>query len=435
MSPTDPSVIFALATAPGGAISVMRASGPGSAEILQTLAGTLPAPRRASLRPLKHGGEVLDEALVLWFPGPSSYTGEDSFELHLHGSPAIIEAVAEALRALGACPAEAGAFTRRAVQAGRMDLLQAEAIADLVEAETQAQRRQALRQADGALSALYDGWAGRLKQILAQQEALIDFPDEELPPEVENQLMQNMLGLQVEIAEHLQDRRGEATREGLHVVIAGAPNAGKSSLLNALSGTDAAIVTAHAGTTRDAISLDWTFEGLRLRLTDTAGLRKTENEIEAEGIRRARTHVSQADLVLHLLAPGEEATPSLTPEALRVRTKTDLAPLPAPSAALTGSLIGINTVTPDGLAPLLAALRTRLQPLLAQREAPPLTRARHRAGLEETQHALTRALKADWPELRGEELRQAMRALGRLTGKVDVEALLDTIFSSFCIGK
>ncbi|GBR53743.1 tRNA modification GTPase TrmE [Neokomagataea thailandica NBRC 106555] len=424
----DSDVIFALATGAGrGAIAVMRASGTGSARVLASLCGVLPEPRRASLRRLRHDGEVLDEAVVLWFPGPRSYTGEDGFELHLHAGPAIIAGVADALTAFGARPAEPGEFTRRSVQNGRMDLLQAEAISDLIEAETESQRKQALRQADGALSKLYDGWAERLRIVVAHQEALIDFPDEDLPDSVEAELLANIWNLQAEMGEHLQDHRGELMRAGITVVIAGAPNVGKSSLLNALSGMDAAIVTHRAGTTRDAIALDWVLDGVKLRLIDTAGLRETDDEIEAEGIRRALFHVKQADIVLHLSGPGD--VPEILNEAeVSVRTKIDVAPAPE-------NMLGISTHTGAGLSALRAALSERVRALTAGAAAPPLTRARHRAGIQEAAHYLERALGADWPELRGEELRLALRSLGRLTGHVDVESLLDAIFGQFCIGK
>lgn len=420
--------IFALATgAVQGAIAVMRVSGPESGALLKALCGTLPKARYASLRAIRYEGDVLDHALILWLPGPRSYTGEDSFELHLHAGQAIIEAVAQALVSMGARPAEPGEFTRRAVQAGRLDLLQAEAIADLIEAETQAQRHQALKQADGALSQVYTGWAERLRQVLAHQEALIDFPDEELPPEVEQSLIDECQSLGSEMQAHLSDERGEITREGLKIVLAGAPNVGKSSLLNALSGQDAAIVTQKAGTTRDAISVDWMIEGIRVRLVDTAGLRETDDEIEAEGIRRTMLHVKEADLVFHLVGPGED-TALLKEGEITLRTKTDLSP------ALEGEL-GVHTLNEEGLLPLKTWLKTYLASIMARHATPPLTRARHRAGLQQAQEHLTNALAAPWPEMRGEELRLAMQALGRLTGHVDVEALLDTIFGQFCIGK
>lgn len=424
----DSDVIFALATGAGrGAIAVMRASGSGSDRVLSALAGGLPEARRASLRRLKHDGDVLDEAVVLRFPGPGSYTGEDGFELHLHAGPAIVARVADALTALGARPAEPGEFTRRAVQNGRMDLLQAEAISDLVEAETESQRRQALRQADGALSQLYDGWAERLRIVVAHQEALIDFPDEDLPESVEEGLLNTINALHTEMSAHLQDNRGELMRAGITVVIAGAPNVGKSSLLNVLSGMDAAIVTHRAGTTRDAIALDWILDGVKLRLVDTAGLRETDDEIEAEGIRRALFHVKQADIVLHLSGPEDDAE-ALSADEIAVRTKIDIAPAP-------DGMLGISTKTAAGLSTLRTVLSERVAALTAGAAAPPLTRARHRAGIQEAAQYLARALGADWPELRGEELRLALRSLGRLTGHVDVESLLDAIFGQFCIGK
>ena len=424
-----PQVIFALATGPSrAAIAIMRASGPGSDTILRALCnGHLPEPRRASLRTLRHNAEVLDHAVALWLPGPNSYTGEDGFELHLHAGPAIIARVADTLTDLGARPAEPGEFTRRAVQKGRLDLLQAEAIADLVDSETESQRKQALRQADGALSRLYDDWAQRLRLVLAHQEALIDFPDEDLPQDVENGLVEELSALHTEMSAHLQDNRGELLRQGLTVVIAGSPNVGKSSLLNALSGTDAAIVTHRAGTTRDAIALDWILDGVRLRLIDTAGLRETEDEIEAEGIRRALFHVKQADIVLHLIGP-DESFETLSGQEIPIRTKIDIAPAPS-------GMLGISTQSGEGLDALRQVLSERVSELMAGSAAPPLTRARHRAGIQEAANHLDRARTATWPELRGEELRLSMLALGRLTGRVDVESLLDAIFGQFCIGK
>lgn len=419
-------VIFAVATGMGrAAIAVMRVSGEGCGTILRALCGMLPEARRASFRPIRYRNEILDEAVVLWLPGPRSYSGEDSFELHLHAGPAIIEGVSLALTELGARPAEPGEFTRRAVQAGRLDLLQAEAVADLVEAESAAQRRQALSQADGALSRLYQEWAERLRRLLAQQEALIDFPDETLPDAVEAALEAERAALQAEMALHLADQRGELVRRGITVVIAGAPNAGKSSLLNALAGYDAAIVTQRAGTTRDAIAVDWILDGIKLRLIDTAGLRETEDEIEAEGIRRAMFHVKQADLVVHLYA--DERPAPLLPDAIIVRNKTDLAPAPE-------DVLGISATTGAGLDTLRDLLRERIRTLMSGAGVP-LTRARHRAGIQEAAQHLALASEAEWAELRGEELRLAMRALGRLTGQVDVESLLDVVFGQFCIGK
>lgn len=420
-------VIFALATGTGrAAIAIMRASGSGAQEVLAGLCrGRLPAPRHASLRAIHHDGDHLDDAMVLWLPGPRSYTGEDGFELYLHAGPAVIDRVAMALTALGARPAEPGEFTRRAVQAGRLDLLQAEAIADLVEAESQSQRQQALAQADGALSRVYEGWSARLKTLLAHQEALIDFPDEDLPEAVELSLARTLDTLRDDLRGHLSDRRGEIVRRGLTVVIAGAPNVGKSSLLNYLAGYDAAIVTHRAGTTRDVIAIDWLFHGVRLRLVDTAGLRETDDEIEAEGIKRALFHVEHADLVVHVMT-GEAEAP-LRPDALIVSNKIDLHP-PAEGT------LGLSVRTGEGMVDFETALAVRITALTSGVGAP-LTRARHRSGIEEALLYLDQARGAEWSELRGEALRLAMRALGRLTGQVDVDSLLDVIFGQFCIGK
>lgn len=284
--------IFALATGTGrAAIAIIRISGPGCGALLEAICRrALPEPRRATLRSLWRAEDLLDRALVLWFPAPHSYTGEDGAELHLHAGPAVIDAVAEALVSLGAYPAEPGEFTRRAFSNGRLDLLEAEGIADLVEAETQAQRRQALRQTEGALSTLYDGWAQRLRLILAQQEALIDFPDEDLPAEVEDVLLRELADLGLELRAHLAaGGPGERLRRGLVFAVIGEPNVGKSSLVNALAQRDAAIVSARAGTTRDALEIRVVLGDVPVTLVDTAGLRETVDEVEAEGVRRARS--------------------------------------------------------------------------------------------------------------------------------------------------
>ena len=293
--------IFAIASGAGrAAIAVMRISGPDSAALLRALAGGVPVARRASLRHLRDAaGQVLDQALVLWLPAPASYTGEDSAELHLHGGRAVIEGVADALVALGARPAEPGEFTRRAFLNGRMDLIEAEAIGDLVEAETSAQRAQALRQLEGALGGVYRDWAERLRVLLAQQEALIDFPDEDLPVETEALALAALAALTREIGAHLDDgRRGERLREGLVFAITGPPNVGKSSLVNALAERDVAIVSATPGTTRDALEARVVLAGVPVTLVDTAGLRETADAIEAEGVRRALARAAAADLVI-----------------------------------------------------------------------------------------------------------------------------------------
>jgi tRNA modification GTPase len=431
------ATIFAQASGAGrAAVAVLRLSGPGTGAILDALCGERPPARRAALRRLRGGtGEELDQAIVLWFPGPRSYTGEDSAELQLHGGPAVIAGVAEALVALGARPAEAGEFTRRAVLNGRMDLLAAEGIADLVEAETEAQRRQALRQMEGELSTLYAGWADRLRTALAFQEALIDFPDEDLPPEVEAQLTASLHALRMEIGAHLDDnRRGERLREGLVFAVTGAPNVGKSSLVNALAERDVAIVSPIAGTTRDALEVRIVLGGVPVTLIDTAGLRETDDPVEAEGVRRARARAAAADLILALAETGGAGQADAADAAssgarvLRVVTKSDLHPAPADSLA-------ISARTGAGMAALRDRLAAEATRLTQAAGPPPLTRARHRAALTTAAAALDAALLAPLPELRGEELRLALREIGRITGAVDVEAILDTVFSRFCIGK
>ena len=426
---TSERTIFAVATGAGrAAIAVIRVSGPGCGPILDRLCrGRRPAPRQAVLREL-HGQELLDRALVLWFPAPRSYTGEDCAELHLHAGPAVVDAVADALVEFGAFPAEPGEFTRRAFAHGRIDLLEAEGIADLVESETQAQRRQALRQSGGALSVMYGAWGARLRQALAQQEALIDFPDEDLPPEVEAVLLHDIESLKLEMQTHLKDAEaGERLRTGLVFAIVGAPNVGKSSLLNHLSQRDAAIVSPVAGTTRDALEIRCVLGDVPVTLVDTAGLRATDDLVEAEGVRRARMHAAQADLVVHVLETGQ-AMPDDSDRMLVVCNKIDRAP------AMKGTL-GVSALTGAGFPALRDVLAEAARRLTSGSAGVPLTRARHRAGVFAAATHLAGAEAACWPELRGEELRLAMQALGRLTGAVHVEDLLDSIFSQFCIGK
>ena len=428
-------VIFALATGAGqSAVAVMRLSGRGCSEVIAALAGQLPAPRRASLRVLRHGGVPLDRALVLWFPGPASYTGEDSAELHLHGGPAVIAAVAEALEVLGARPAEPGEFTRRAFLYGRLDLTAAEGIADLIAAETEAQRRQALRQAEGGLARLHGAWAARLTQLLARQEAFIEFEEEDLPTDLDARVGADAAALRTEMAAMLTEgERGEKLREGLTIAILGAPNAGKSSLLNALAGREAAIVSARAGTTRDVVEVRLVLGGVPVTLADTAGLREAADEIEAEGVRRALARAETADLRLLVFAADaapDAATLALRgPDALVALNKADLGAGGVDGALAVSARTGLG----------LDALREQLEQAALQRaglsDAAVLTRPRHRAALRDALAELERLPLAGLPELRAEALRAALRALSRLTGRVDVEQVLDLVFGEFCIGK
>lgn len=434
------STIFALATAAGrGAVAIMRISGPLTLQILEQLCNTVPKARQASVRQLWRRGEqdeLLDQALVIWFPGPKSYTGEDSAELHLHAGPAVIDAVADALAFYGARPAQAGEFTKRAFVNGQVDLLQAEGISDLVEAETQAQRRQALEQTEGGLSVVYQGWAQKLREVLAFQEALIDFPDEDLPEEVEENLKNTIQTLHQEMTEHLNDAgRGERLRRGLVFAILGAPNAGKSSLLNLLADRDAAIVTEQAGTTRDAIEVRVVLGDVPVTLVDTAGLRETEDLIEAEGIRRAQKIGREADCVLCLTDASVDVWEPEVECDFWIRTKKDLNVSRETLDRKSNDTLFVSVKTGDGIDHLKQVLAEKARFLTTRQGPPPLTRVRHRLGIEECVQHLEEAQRLDWPELRGEELRLAMQSLGRLTGTIGVEDLLDTIFSQFCIGK
>jgi tRNA modification GTPase len=395
--------------------------------LLMKLCGRLPVPRLASLRRLRAADDtVLDQALVLFMPGPGSYTGEDTAELFLHGGRAVIAGVAGALAGLGARPAEPGEFTRRAFLNGRMDLLEAEAVGDLIEAETEAQRRQALRQMEGGLGTIYREWAERLRWLLAQQEALIDFPDEDLPPEVEQRVLTEIASVRQDIGSHLDDgRRGERLREGLVFAITGPPNVGKSSLINALADREVAIVSPTPGTTRDAIEARVVLGGVPVTLVDTAGLRDTDDRIEAEGVRRALQRAADADLVL-FISTGEAP---VSGTGLHIVNKIDLGGM-VPACAL-----GVSVLTGEGLDCLRDRLAHEAQRLTEREGPPPLTRARHRSALDEAFSRLRDAGSAILPELRGEDLRLALRAIGRITGEVGIEDLLGDIFGRFCIGK
>ena len=424
----EADTIFALASGSGhAAIAVLRISGPASRTLLAALCGRMPPPRRASFRRLRRDGEELDQAVVVWLPGPASYTGEDAAELYLHGGRAVLAGVADALVALGARPAEPGEFTRRAFLNGRMDLTEAEAVHDLVAAETAAQRRQALRQLDGALGAIYQGWAERLRLLLAQQEALIDFPDEDLPPEVEAEVRAEIAALRQEIAAHLADnRRGERLREGLVFAVVGPPNVGKSSLVNALAEREVAIVAATPGTTRDVLETRVVLGGVPVTLVDTAGLRETGDAIEAEGVRRARARAAQADLVV---AVCEAGGPAGEPADIAVANKLDL------GGAVPVGALGVSARTGQGLDALRDRLAEAARSLTESAGPPALTQARHRAALLAAAERLAGAAGAGLPELRAEDLRLALRSIGRITGMVGVEDILDALFARFCIGK
>lgn len=429
-----PPSIFALASHPGRAgVAVVRVSGPLAGDCLRALTGALPPPRQALLRRLAHKGAEIDQALLLWFPAPHSFTGEDVAEFHVHGGRAIREALFAALSSLGLRPAEPGEFSRRAVENGKLDLTRAEAVADLVDAETPAQLRQALRQHDGALADLYEGWRTVLIAALGRAEAAIDFSDDGVG-EAEFAAATAAASYIIEqIQWHMNDAgRGESLREGLRLTILGPPNAGKSSLINALARRDVAIVSDTPGTTRDVVEARLDIGGYLLLVADTAGVRDTKEPIEAEGVRRALSHAAGGMTLLLLdgAAPNPLAgLPADLPDPdLIVWNKADL--------GFVRDGLSISLKTGAGIPELLEMLQQKVQHKL-ESGAPSLTRPRHRHALAEAlghlQHGLT--APASHPELLAEDLRLAMRAIGRITGRVDVEELLDFVFRDFCIGK
>jgi tRNA modification GTPase len=435
------STIFALASAPGRAgVAVVRLSGPDAGRVAGALGGPLPPPRQAVLRRLAHEGTEIDRALIVWFAAPHSFTGEDVAEFHVHGGRAVREALFSALLALGARPAEPGEFSRRAVENGKLDLTQAEAIADLVDAETPAQLRQALRQHDGALADLYEGWRAALIVALGRAEAAIDFSDDGVGETEFAAARAAAQGIYEQIQEHMDDAgRGESLREGLRLTILGPPNAGKSSLINALARRDVAIVSDIPGTTRDVVEARLDLGGYLLQVADTAGVRQTCDVIEAEGVRRALSHAAGGMTLLLLdgsLADPRAGLPADLPEPdLVVWNKSDLFDQEGGGER---EEISISLKTGVGLFMLQEMLQQKVQQKLENRgDSPLLTRPRHRHALNEAlAHLLHgRDAPADQPELLAEDLRLAMRAIGRITGRVDVEELLDFVFRDFCIGK
>ncbi|NBB52804.1 tRNA uridine-5-carboxymethylaminomethyl(34) synthesis GTPase MnmE [Rhizobium sp. CRIBSB] len=431
--------IFALATPSGrGAIAVIRLSGEGVRLALASLGADALKPRVAHLRKLTYGSQVLDEALVLWFPGPRSFTGEDCAELHLHGGRAVIDGISLALLDLGLRPADPGEFTRRAFANGRLDLVQAEAIADLVDAETQAQAEQALGQLGGALGGVYAGFRADLLTALSLVEAEIDFPDQDVPEQLAQTAGPVLDGLVERLRAALSDgRRGERVRSGYRIVLIGETNAGKSSLFNALTARDAAIVTAIPGTTRDVLDADLVIGGYAVTLSDTAGLRDSDDPVEMEGVRRARARAETADLRLWVRSPGESASaaePFMRPGDLVVLTKADLGVAIAPAGR---DVLTVSTSTGQGLEALVEWLRERLSRELAGTDFPAVTRERHRQRLSEALAAVEAGRRAldIGPEMAAEDLRRAALALGRVTGEIGVEDVLGEVFATFCIGK
>ncbi len=441
MSATD--TIFALSSGglPAG-VAVIRLSGPQSRTAIERLCGRIPAARRASLLSIRdRNGDKLDDGIVLFFPAPRSFTGEDCAELQIHGGKATVRAVLAALGAMqGLRMAEAGEFSRRAFVNGRMDLVEVEGLADLIAAETEMQRRLAAEQASGGLSRLYDSWSKRLTHGRAMIEAELDFSDEDdVPGSVAGMIWSDMRALEQEIVNHLAGARaGEILRDGLDVVIAGPPNAGKSSLLNHLAKRDVAIVTDIPGTTRDVLHVDLDLAGFAVRLHDTAGLRETGDIVEREGIRRTQLSMAEAHLVLLLSDTPDTDWPMLLGNhvgpVIRVGTKIDR------SRTLWRSNdadVMISVQTGEGVATLLDLVAQHLPDIESGHALALPTRQRHAANLEAAREQILFALGADADglDIQAEHLRLAGQALGRVTGRVDVEHLLDVIFSEFCIGK
>lgn len=425
--------VYALATAQGKAgVAVVRVSGPRAFAACHAICGDVPAPRRAALRVLRDGlGERLDQALVLTFAHGESFTGEETVEFHLHGSVAVVSAVLDVLaRCDGLRLADPGEFTRRALENGRLDLAQVEGLADLIDAETEAQRKQALRVFSGALGQRCEVWRGHLLRAVALLEATIDFADEDVPVDVSVEVME-LVG---EVAEALAreiagSRVGERIRSGFEVAIIGAPNVGKSTLLNSLAGREAAITSDYAGTTRDVIEVRMDLGGLPVTLLDTAGLRETVDVVESIGIARARERADAADLRVFLVEVGQ--MPEMVPRVgdIVLWAKADL--LGVVENAVSGK-------TGAGVSDLVERIGQVLRGRVAG--AGLATRARHRQAMERGLKSL-RAAQGILPqgeavaEIAAEELRAAIRALDSLVGRIDVEMVLDEIFASFCLGK
>lgn len=439
-SSADTIVALSSGALPAG-IAVVRASGPHALSLAASVAGAFQPDRRAQLRTFRHprSGEAIDRGLLLAFAGPDTVTGEDLVEFHCHGGPAVVRALIHALVEADAVRlAEAGEFTRRGFLSGKLDLSAVEGLADLIAAETEAQRKQALKQSGGFISDQVEAWRSRLVRALGMLESSLDFADEDdVPDDADALALDDVRAMAEEIAAELgRGDRGERLRRGLEVAIVGPPNAGKSSLLNALARRDVAIVTSVPGTTRDVLEVDLDLGGYPVRLLDTAGLRETEDVVEAEGIRRARVRAASADVVLLLVAPGEPGVSRETfaehGSVLRVGTKADL----EAAHEVPGTDVTVSVVTPGGLTGLIARLEALARDALAGGEDMLVTRERHRVALEEAEDELRASLEmALPPEARAEHLRRAAVAFGRLTGRIDAEEVLGAVFSTFCIGK
>lgn len=440
--------ICALASgAPPSAIAVIRISGPAVKDIMETRMEPCRLSARHMTRARLWGpeGAIIDDGLAAWFPGPASYTGEDLLELYLHGGRAVVEDAMDSLLSVGGVRlAEPGEFTRRAFEAGKLDLTQAEGIADLIDAETRAQREQAYRQLSGHLSGKFSEWRRILLEALALVEVAVDFPDEEEAPDYAHGDVRQRIGhLHTELTRALDDGAlGEKVRDGFRIAIIGAPNAGKSSLLNRLAGRDAAIVTDRPGTTRDIVEVRLDLGGHLVWLQDTAGLRESDDVIEAEGIRRARAAAESADLRLFVRDGMRPAADAASPEAvaprpgdLVVSNKADL----VPSSDVSRETLRVSALTGEGMDTLVERLTALIPDRIADQPPPLITRRRHRERLREAREHLAEAgvilEREGLAELAAEEIRLAIRALSQLLGSIGVEEVLGEVFSRFCIGK
>lgn len=438
VSMSGPDTVFALSSGqlPSG-IAVIRISGPRCRFVIETMAGELPSPRKASLREIVsfQDEQVLDQGLVLWFPGPASFTGEDCAELQIHGGRAVVSAVLRSLGSIdGLRMAEAGEFSRRAFENGRLDLTELEGLSDLIAAQSEAQRKQAYFQSRGQLRQLLEDWRHRLIHMRALVEADFDFSDEEdVPGSVADGVWDQARELRDEIAVHLDDGRiGEIVRDGFRIVLMGLPNSGKSSLLNALSKRDVAIVTEIAGTTRDLIEVELDIGGYLVVICDTAGIRESSDVIEQEGVRRAKEAGKQADMIIWLWEAGvKDGDPETNPDnQIIIRSKDD-------DGTMNTDFMTISTETGVGMEILISAIGARLETLSSHVDRGLVTRERHRLALVDAVEELNIAVEdvSGPSDLRVEYLRKASDHVGRIVGRVDVEDLLDVIFAEFCVGK
>ena len=433
---TDETIVaLSSGNLPSG-VAVIRISGPACVILAKSLIGSLPTPRQAVLKSIcdPANKEELDRGLVFWFPGPQSFTGEDCIELHLHGGCAVVNAVIGVLCDFeGVRLAEAGEFSRRAFENGKFDLTEIEGIADLVSSETEAQRKQALAQSRGDSRETYESWRKRLIYMRALIEAELDFSEEEdVPEEISKEGFQQVLALKFEIENHLSDdKAGEIIRDGFKIALMGKPNAGKSSLLNALAKRDVAIVTSEAGTTRDILDVHLDIDGYAVIISDTAGLRDANNIVEIEGIRRAELRGSEADLViwLHDISDTDMMPELAYSDVIYVTSKDD--------KCSVKKGISISVTSDAGLAVLFEEIKRRIKSRIGNHETGLISRLRYRFALEECVSHLTFVIDNNISdiELKAETLRHASDCIGRITGKIDVEDLLDIIFSEFCVGK